>query len=304
MFLHLQVWGLILGYLVGNFCTLVCGLLLTRKTYAMQFSWQRAREMLVFSLPLVPSGLGVFIALSIDRVVIKDLLGFYEVGLYAFAIRFSAVISILISGVQLSLTPLVYQHYQESETPGQIAQIFQGFWTLSLGVILGLFLFIEPLMHILVEAKYWEAVTLIPLLATATLVSNLYIFAPGLGLFKKTGQIALLNLLSAVLNLCLNYVLIPLLNIHGAAWATLMVAVLTSLTYFILSQRYYPIPFAGKYLILSTLSVSGFCLLFRGISVFLGTWGLWSLRIFGFIFFAILAYLGLSRLRRGSEIHS
>jgi O-antigen/teichoic acid export membrane protein len=298
-FFHLQVWGLILGYLGGNFCTIIFGLFLTRQTYALQFSWQRARQMLAFSLPLVPSGLGVFIALSIDRVVIKELLGFYEVGLYGFAIRFSTVISILISGVQLSLTPLVYQHYKESETPGQIAQIFQGFWSLSLVVILGLFLFIEPLMHILVDAKYWDAVTLIPLLAIATLVSNLYIFAPGLGLFKKTGQIAILNLMSALLNLGLNYVLIPLFNIHGAALATLSVALLTSFTYFVLSQRYYPIPFAQKQFIWSTLSVFLFCVFFHWLSSFLGPLGLWALRIAGFTLFSIvLSYWGIGRMFR------
>ena len=298
-FFHLQVWGLILGYLGGNLCTLLLGLFLTRNTYACQFSWQRAKQMLTFSLPLVPSGLGVFIALSIDRVVIKDLLGFYEVGLYGFAIRFSTVISILISGVQLSLTPLVYQHYKESETPGQIAQIFQGFWSLSLVIILGLFLFIEPLMHILVDSKYWGAVTLIPLLAIATLVSNLYIFAPGLGLFKKTGQIAILNLMSALLNIGLNYVLIPLFNIHGAALATLSVALLTSFTYFVLSQRYYPIPFTHKQFILSTLSVFGFCIFFQWSSSFLGPLGLWSMRIGGFTLFTILlSYWGIGRMLR------
>ena len=42
-------------------------------------------------MPLVLSGIGVFIALYIDRIAIKDLLGLEKLGIYGVAYRFAGV---------------------------------------------------------------------------------------------------------------------------------------------------------------------------------------------------------------------
>lgn len=250
------LWGLFWGYLLGNTLTFICGLILARHSYSFQFSWDKVKEMLTYSLPLVPSGLGVFVALSIDRLLIKTLLNFYDLGLYGLAIRFSSTITLLISGIQLSLTPLIYHHYKDTETPGHVAKIFHGFWGGGLWVILSLSLGIEPVMWLFIDESYFAAARIIPILAAATLVSQLYIFAPGLGLFKKTKHIALINLVAALLNTLANYLLIPLIGLYGAALATLSVSVLSALVYFRFSQSYYTIPFNSRRIILMTLFIA------------------------------------------------
>jgi O-antigen/teichoic acid export membrane protein len=80
-----------------------------------------------------------------------------------------------------------------------------------------------------------------PILACASVMSRMYIFSPGLDIAKKTTTIALINLSAALTNIILNFLMIPLLGIEGAAGATLISAVLTFAGYMVLSQRYYPV---------------------------------------------------------------
>ena len=56
---------------------------------------------------------------------------------------------------------------------------------------------------------------------------------------------------SAILNTVLNYTLIPVFGVSGAAYATLISAVSSFLLYTILSYKYYPIPYKTKKLLLA-----------------------------------------------------
>jgi O-antigen/teichoic acid export membrane protein len=69
-------------------------------------------------------------------------------------------------------------------------------------------------------------------------------FAPGLGLAKRTRTIAVLNVAAAVLNTALNFLLIPRLGLMGAAVATLIGSIFTAVAYVILGSRHYRVPHA------------------------------------------------------------
>jgi O-antigen/teichoic acid export membrane protein len=90
--------------------------------------------------------------------------------------------------------------------------------------------------------EYYASALVVPLLVPAILLSGMYIFGPGLGIAKKTGVIALINIIGAVLNTSLNFTLIPLLGIRGAALATLLSSITVFAAYIIYSQNLYFIP--------------------------------------------------------------
>ncbi len=59
--LHLEVRGALLGQLTGSSLALLYVAVATRKTFAFQFSLDKCRLLLRYSIPLVPSGVGVFL---------------------------------------------------------------------------------------------------------------------------------------------------------------------------------------------------------------------------------------------------
>ena len=60
--------------------------------------------MVFYSSPLVLSSIGIVLSMYIDRIVIKDLLGFDELGRGRVAFRFTAISGFVIMGFKQSLT--------------------------------------------------------------------------------------------------------------------------------------------------------------------------------------------------------
>lgn len=235
--------GLFYGQLTALLLICPLGVWLLRRSYWGAFSWSHLRDMLNYSLPLVPAGLAIFFALYIDRLAIRDLLSYHEVGLYGVGMRFATVVSLLISGFQSSLSPLVFQHHREPETPLQLELLFRLFVCGSLLCVSGMALFATEMLALFTTKAYAAAAPIIPLMTLATLLTNAYLFAPGLSLAKRTREMALINFLFAILNTLLNYCLIPWLGFTGAALATCLSSGVMAWLYFREGLPHYPIPY-------------------------------------------------------------
>ncbi len=235
-------WGLIIGYLVANYLSWY----FSRENFKFKFDLTKFKEMVSFSLPLVPGSVGTILLLYIDRIAIKDLMTLNDVGIFGIAYRFAATISLLLTGFQGALVPLIYQNYKKPETPGDIAKIFNYFLFSILSFIILLSFFSHELLVIFTTPEYYKAEEVIPIIAFATMFISLYIFAPGLSLVKKTKILTVINVSSGVLNLILNYFLIPIWGILGASLSTLISGIFMFSVNMIFSQKYYNIPFNWK----------------------------------------------------------
>jgi O-antigen/teichoic acid export membrane protein len=230
------------GQLAGAASASVVAWWFARRSYGFRFSLSRCAEMLRFSLPLVPSGIAVFLSLYVDRICIRELLTLEDVGLYGIAFRFASVMTLLMIGFQGSLMPLVYQHHADPSTPRDLSRIFRGFLVLAVPALAGVTLFAREIVTVFTTPAYAAAAVVIPPLAGAALLANMYIFAPGAAITKRTQVIAGVNMGAAALNLCLNLLLIPRLGIGGAALATLLSSGAGFVTYMMIGQRLYHVP--------------------------------------------------------------
>jgi O-antigen/teichoic acid export membrane protein len=236
------VAGIMVGQTVGMVMGLVVGLVQLRDVYGRTFDADRLKEMLRFSLPLVPSSVAVFVTLYIDRIVIAHFMTVADVGLFGIGYRIATLTSLVMIGFQTALTPLVYKHYRETETPSELAGIFRLFVAIALILCLGLALFADQLVMIFATPGFYGGADVVPFLAPAVLLAGMYVFAPGLAIEKRTSRIALINIVQAALGLGLNILLIPILGIQGAAIATLISAAAGFAAYMITSQRSYAVP--------------------------------------------------------------
>jgi O-antigen/teichoic acid export membrane protein len=237
------VSGALSAQAVGSLVGVTYAFFASRAVYRLSLDAPKLLEMLRFSSPLVFSSAGVWLALYVDRLMINALLGAQEVGVYAVAYRVATVVSILIAGFQGALTPLVYAHHQEPETPFKLARIFVQFAAPALSVVLALGLFSREIVTLVATPEYARAAGLILPLTAAVVCSGVYVFAVGLGVAKRTVLLALVNLGAAGLNLTLNLWWIPVFGLMGSALATLTSALVGTGLQFILGQRFYPVPY-------------------------------------------------------------
>ncbi|MCL5027886.1 MAG: oligosaccharide flippase family protein [Bacteroidetes bacterium] len=232
-------WGL----LSGNIAAAILSWYYAKGKYKLSFVWKKLKVMLNFSIPLVPASVGTIALLYIDRIAIKNLMSLSDVGIFGIAYRFSAIVSLVLSGFQTAMAPLIYQNYKNVEAPAEIARIFKYFLLAVLSFIIALSFFSKEVLIIFTTHAYFEAAKIIPIISFATLFLAMNIFTPGLSLAKKTKIIAAINIFAGVLNTVLNYSLIPHFGIIGASVSTLLSSILTFIIYMKYSQKYFHVPY-------------------------------------------------------------
>ncbi|MEP1001676.1 flippase [Leptolyngbya sp. SLC-A1] len=273
VFIYRLRWGLeglLLGQVFGALVGVIYGLWHLRKSFRFHFNVARLREMLAFSFPLVPSGIAVFISTYIDRLMINYFLSVEDVGIYGLGFRLASIIGLVIVGFQGALTPLIYSHHRKIDTPHQLAQIFRIFLAFALFFYLALALFSRNILLIFSPPEYYGAAEIVPFLGLAILLMNMYIFAPGISITKKTHIILWINIMGAILNSFLNWFLIPLLGIFGAALATCIGSACVFIFYMLFSQKLYFVPHKFLKLVFAAALSVILALVGTQISTFLG----------------------------------
>jgi len=254
-YLNWGLAGILYGMIAGSLVGCAYGLWHLRTSFRFHFQRSYLKEMLLFSVPLVPSSISVFVSLYIDRLMINHYLSLNEVGLYGIGFRLASISGLLMVGFQGALTPLIYSRYREEQTPWQLALIFRVFVVFALFAFLGLSVFAREILWVMTTPEYYSASQVVIYLVPAILFSNLYIFAPGIDIEKKTHLNLLINMSVATLHIFFNWLLIPRLGILGAAVASLLGYVFFFAVYMSFSQRFYPVPHDWKPLGLSVVGV-------------------------------------------------
>lgn len=235
--------GVMLAQFLSAVCFALVSLWLLRNTFGFCLDFSQLASLLRFSAPLVPASLAVFLSLYINRFALSHFAGLEAVGLFGIANRIAGLSALLIIGVQAALTPLVYQHYREPGTPLQIARLFGWFSAVALVGCFFLALFAKELLTLFATVAYLEAAPLVAILAPALLLSQMYIFAPGIAIAKKTFWQLGVTVASALVSIVGNWFLVPVWGAWGAALATLLASLAFFLCWLALSQRLYRIPY-------------------------------------------------------------
>jgi O-antigen/teichoic acid export membrane protein len=237
----LGVIGALSGQLLGALAAAFVVFGLSRDAYALRFDRRKLSTMLAFSLPLVPSSIGVFLNGFADRLVLQHTRSLTDVGIYGVAFRIATVVTLLLAGFQGAATPLILARRDHPETPDELERIFRLFCAVALIAFLVVSLFADVEVRVLASAAYARADVLVPYLFMSALLFGVYIFAPGLSIAKRTGAFAMVSVSAGLLNLGLALALVPPLGIRGAGLATVASSAWFFLLTMFFSQRHYPV---------------------------------------------------------------
>ena len=179
---------------VSGLLASLLGLFMLRKSLGFVFKPYLLKQLLIFSIPLVPASMLVFVSLYVDRVMINQMIGLEAVGQYGVAVRLASVASLVMIGFQMAITPLIYKNYNEPETPQSLSLIFRYFVVFAVFFFLTYSLIIEELLVLFTTPDFYLVSNIIPLLVLALFFSNMYVFMLGIVIRKKTYLIVFLIL--------------------------------------------------------------------------------------------------------------
>lgn len=223
--------GYVLSVIIGNAVSLVfmvvC-LRLWKVDFRGKVSGKLIRELIRFSLPMIPTTFCWLITDLSDRYVVTYYCGDAVNGIYSAAYKIPTVVNLL-SGIFMQAWQFsaVAQSSDEEECRNFYSEVFSGYQSVVLLCSSALVLLTTPLTVILLNVSYREAEFYMPLLLGAAALEAVVSFLATVYLVKKKSVHSFLTAMAGtMLNLTLNFLLIPrdgiLGGAYGAAFATLV----------------------------------------------------------------------------------
>lgn len=193
-----------------------------------KFDSRIARELLRIGIPLLPTYLIYWIFNSMDRIMIVNMLGTKALGIYAVGSKVALISTLIYGAFSGGWQYFAFSTMRDDDYKKMMGQIWEVLFVLSTCFFVGAFLFKDLIFNILFVGDYRLGVTVFPYLLFAPLLQMLYqILGTQFQVEKKTYFSPLMLSLGAVVNLGLNFYLIPIKGIEGAAIATFMGFVVT-----------------------------------------------------------------------------
>lgn len=197
----------------------------THAVRRLRFSGALARTLLRQSWPLILSSAGALVYLKIDQVMLAQMRGAAEVGVYSVAAKVSEIWYFIPATIATSVFPGLIKA-RESDDEAYRKRLQHAYtvvvW-LALGISVTVTLVAAPAVNFLYGEEYRRAAGILaihvwtcPAIFMAAILSK-WLVAEGLLIFSLTR-----HGLGALVNVALNFVLIPRYGGEGAAAATLV----------------------------------------------------------------------------------
>lgn len=239
------VRGVLLGQLTGVSVTALVALVVLGPVLRAGVDGARWRQLLAFSLPLVPTALAAMVIAASDRFFLERLSTLHEVGMYSVADKMAQVLQVLvIVPFSMSWNELAFRNQSDPELPRTFARTFR-LYAVGMSTVIVLFtLVIRNLLSLATTPEFVPAWVVVPLLAVAPLAQGFsMILYTGIHLSGRTRAIPLIFLVGMTLNLALNWALIPSLGMVGAAIATAISVIVNVALTLRVSRQAWPVDY-------------------------------------------------------------
>ena len=211
--------GVIWGYVIGN-CLIsayfyVKNLLIGKSVYVKEY-WNFS---LRFSLPLIPHYLAQILLGQIGKIMVNYYLGIALAGVYTLAYQIALIMNLLITGINNALVPWMYRTLKNES----YSEIRIGTLKLVLIVVLctSVLMILAPEFILFFGTeKYMQAKWIIPPIMFSTCVTFVYcIYGTVLFFFEETKKVAWATTSGALVNIIINFFMIPKYGLVAAAYA-------------------------------------------------------------------------------------
>ncbi len=238
-----------LGLMIGNFAgsVIVYGCLLIARRHTIgfrRFDTGVLREVLHYSLPLMPAGLALWGLNFADRAQIQGLTTTADLGSYAVAAKVSLGVMLAVGAFQTAWPPFAQSIRGDRAAKETFREVFT-YWAVVMGwAVAALTLISAPYIRLAFPKDVGNAIPVVPLLMIgAVLYGGFMVINTGVTFSKKTRMTPVITATAAAVNIGLNFYFIPKWGIAGAGLTTVIgYAVLLWLGW-LNAQRSYPVSY-------------------------------------------------------------
>lgn len=218
--------GFTAAFYVYNFCKGKCFFI---KKYWKHAFW--------FNLPLLPNYLSSVILSQSDRIMISRFCGDELAGIYSVACYLQTGVTVITNAISSAFIPWLYERLENKDF-GQIKK-----WAEPILVLLGYLTFVivscaPEIIKIMAAEEYYEAIWVVAPVVIGTYLTVLYMFCANIEIYyEKRVFMSCATMLAAILNVVLNYLLIPIFGYIVCAYTTVFCYLIYGVAHYLFMNK-------------------------------------------------------------------
>ena len=297
------VWGKLynpevgVGYVfyINLFCTSLVTFFFAKELRGIGYGFDKAlcKRMLSYSWPILILGIAGILNQTADKILFPKVYpgadANVQLGIYGAVVKIAMIMALITQAFRYAYEPFVFGCSREKDNKETYAKGMKYFIIFTLLAFLAVMGYMNVLRYI-IKSDYWDGLKVIPIVMAAEMMMGIYFnLSFWYKLTDKTIWGAIFSGIGCAVLILINVIFVPKYGYMACAWggfAGYGVAML--LSYFV-GQKYYPIDYPLKDLLLYTLIAA---VLFVGITWSNAHLGFWpALAVNTVLVLAFLAYI-------------
>lgn len=218
--------GLFLAYIISSILVGTYGLIQLKAYKYLSFKKNKKglmREMIKFSLPLVPNSVSWSLISLSNRLLITNYLGIGFNGIYSVSNRFPTIINTCYGFFNTSWRESASKMVNDEGRNEFYSSVYLTLRRFLLGVSITLISLMPFLFKILINDQYSDAYTYIPFMVISIYFTNLSSFSSGIfSAYKDTKILAPTTIVATIISITFNFVFIKKLGLFAPVLGTML----------------------------------------------------------------------------------
>ncbi|MHB8337442.1 MAG: lipopolysaccharide biosynthesis protein [Ignavibacteriaceae bacterium] len=241
-----SVTGVLYAYILGEGLTFIILFPFISVQMQPRFNPSIMKVAVRFGVPLIFTSIAMMILNVSDRYILKYFANYATLGQYDLGYRIAGVLNMfIIMPISLALMPMAYKMYQKDGDKRYFSKMMTYMTYMLVWAGMSLSFFSKEIIQMFAHnPDYWPAYRVVPVIVFSYVFFGMRMIASiGLYLTKKTKYVAYTTIIAAVVNIALNFVLIPKYGMMAAAYTTLAAFVVLYIISDRIAAKFYNIPF-------------------------------------------------------------
>lgn len=184
---------------------------------------KKIKELVQYSIPIVPSSISLWIVNLSDRLIITLFLDVAANGIYSVANKIPNMYASVYSVFNLAWTETAVKTYNEGNAEEYFNQLFDSLFKIMIGSLSILIAFNYIVFKLFVRGDFNDAFLQVPILYVGVFVNSLVSFYGAIYIsIAKTKNIGISSVIGALLNIVINVVLIKKIGLYAASISTVV----------------------------------------------------------------------------------
>lgn len=237
LFMKLGADGLFISAILSNFVGVayfVYRLEILKHVRLKWFHMPLLKEMLAYSLPLVPNYLSWWVVGASDKSVVSYFLGISQNGILSVSQKFSTAYTTFYSIFNLTWTEHASVHRDDKDSEQYYSYIIETAFRVLSSACIGIIAVVAVAFPYLIHERFGEAYYQIPIyMLSSFLYSVIGIYSVVYVALKKTGDIAKTSIIAAIINLAVNLLFVQHIGLYASSISSVIAyGVMLTIRYF------------------------------------------------------------------------